>query len=74
MARQMRACIGCTQTDQAPKHTMAVADGTNGGVDVHWHYDCHAVATGCATCQKVVSDSGGAQDGALVEFLTGESA
>lgn len=73
MARQVRKCIACTKEDQAPKHTMAIADGTNGGVDVHWHYDCHAVATGCEICTKVVEESNGAQDDALVEHLTREA-
>jgi hypothetical protein len=72
MARQMRKCIGCTQVDTAPKHIWAVADGTNGGTDVFWHYDCHSTATGCESCTQTVKDSNGAQNDDLVEHLTGE--
>jgi hypothetical protein len=72
MARQLRKCIACMQEDRSPKHTWSVADGTNGGVDVHWHYDCHSVATNCVTCTEVVEASNGAQNDDLVEFITGE--
>jgi hypothetical protein len=69
----MRKCIACEKEDTAPKHVMAIADGTNGGADVFWHMDCHATATGCEACATVVEESGGAKDDALVEHLTGEA-
>lgn len=72
MARQNRVCIGCTQVDQAPKHIVAVKDGTNGGADVFWHMDCHALATNCPSCSKTVKEANGAQNDDLVEHITGE--
>ena len=42
----MRTCIGCTQTDDHPRHVIALGDGS----EVNWHMDCHAIATGCASC------------------------
>jgi len=35
-------CIGCGQTDDHPKHRIALRDGS----EVIWHHDCHAIATG----------------------------
>ena len=42
----MRTCIGCTQTDDHPRHVIGLSDGT----EVTWHMDCHALATGCESC------------------------
>lgn len=72
MARQVRKCIACTKEDTAPKDIVAVNDGTNGGSDVYWHLDCHAIATGCESCTKAVEAAEGKKDDDLVEFLTGE--
>lgn len=69
MARQMRKCIACEKVDQSPKKIVAIADGTNGGVDVFWHYDCHAAVTGCSDCQAIVDASGGLKDDELVDFI-----
>jgi hypothetical protein len=35
-------CIGCSQTDDHPKHRIALRDGS----EIVWHHDCHAIATG----------------------------
>jgi hypothetical protein len=35
-------CIGCGQTDDHPKHRIALRDGS----EIVWHHDCHAIATG----------------------------
>lgn len=43
----LRTCIGCTQTDDHPRHVITLADGT----EVNWHMDCHAIATGCESCK-----------------------
>lgn len=73
MARQVRPCIACENPgDEAPKHIVAVPDGTNGGVDVFWHYDCHALMTGCESCTAVVKSADGKKNADLVEHLTGE--
>lgn len=47
-----RTCIGCGQTDDHPRHVIALPDGS----EVTWHNDCHAIATGCQVC-KATADS-----------------
>jgi len=42
----IRTCIGCMQTDDHPRHVVALTDGS----EVNWHMDCHAAATGCLSC------------------------
>lgn len=60
----IRTCIGCTQTDDHPRHTMVQGD-----VDVSWHYDCHAIATGCEICKGVVAGSKGVTGDKLRTYL-----
>lgn len=68
MARRMRTCIACGQTDDGPKHVVAV-DPVN---DVNWHFDCHATVTGCEPCVETVKAAKGKKDLDLVEHLTGQ--
>jgi hypothetical protein len=41
-----RTCLGCQQTDDHPRHVIALQDGS----EVGWHMDCHAT-TGCESCR-----------------------
>lgn len=50
----IRNCIGCAQSDDHPRHVMAVGDA-----DVNWHMDCHVIATGCEVCTAQLADVGG---------------
>jgi hypothetical protein len=50
---------GC-EPDYAPKHIIAVGDGTQGGTDIYWHFDCHVLASNCATCTESLKEVGGA--------------
>lgn len=62
----LRTCIGCTQTDDHPRHVIALPDGS----DVGWHMDCHQLATGCETCAAQLADAGGATGDDLRLHLT----
>lgn len=55
MSNPIRTCIGCTQSDDHPRHVVALADGS----EVTWHQDCHALATGCAVCAATVESAAG---------------
>lgn len=46
MPNPIRTCIGCEQTDDHPRHVIAVGDGS----EVTWHFDCHRIALGCPSC------------------------
>jgi hypothetical protein len=39
-------CLGCSQTDDHPKHGVGLPDGST----AYWHNDCHATVTGCKVC------------------------
>lgn len=42
-----RACLGCGQTDDHPKHVVGTLDGNA----VAYHFDCHAATeSGCPSC------------------------
>jgi hypothetical protein len=45
MPNPVRTCIGCTLTDDQPRHVIDM-----GGIDVNWHFQCHSIATGCDIC------------------------
>lgn len=51
MANPVRTCIGCEQTDDHPRHVIALTDGS----EVTWHMDCHWIATGCEVCVQQTS-------------------
>lgn len=50
--RPVRWCIACGQADDHPRHAVQLDDGSGGFVD--WHFDCHAMVTGCPTCSLTV--------------------
>lgn len=60
MSNPTRTCIGCAQTDDHPRHVIALPDGS----EVTWHFDCHRIAAGCPSC---TAQTAGA------EMLTGET-
>lgn len=66
MSNPVRTCIGCAQSDDHPRHVVAVADGSS----VTWHMDCHALATGCEVCANQIRDAEGATGDDLREHLT----
>jgi len=62
----VRTCIGCGQTDDHPRHVIYLRTGE----DVTWHIDCHALATGCATCTTQTKTAKGATGDKLRAHLT----
>lgn len=64
-----RTCIGCTQTDDHPRHVISMPNE----VEVNWHMDCHAIATGCEVCQASVAGANGVIGDALREHLTAQT-
>ncbi|MFI1194077.1 hypothetical protein ACH4T9_12580 [Micromonospora sp. NPDC020750] len=60
-----RICPICTQTDDHPRHVIALPDG----VDVARHMDCCAMVTGCPVCTAQIADANGATGDALREHL-----
>lgn len=60
-----RTCIGCAQTDDHPRHVVAMP----GGVEVTWHMDCHAIATECEICVGIVASANGAKGDKLRTHL-----
>ena len=64
-ATRPRTCIGCGQTDDGPRHCI----GVNGGGQITWHLDCHAIATNCDSCQSQVDKANGLKDTELREFI-----
>jgi hypothetical protein len=61
----LRTCIGCEQTDDHPKHVIALSDGN----EVAWHNDCHAIATGCAVCAATAGSADGLKGDKLREHI-----
>lgn len=62
----LRTCIGCTQTDDHPRHVLVLADHS----EVGWHMDCHVIATGCESCRGQLQGAQGLTGGALRAHLT----
>lgn len=60
------ACLGCEQTDDHPKHVVALRDGS----DAPWHMDCHA-KVGCESCQRMTANQGDARGDEFRTILTG---
>jgi hypothetical protein len=60
----VRACLGCEQSDDHPKHVMALRDGS----DAPWHMDCHA-KTGCESCRAQTANQGDARGEAFRAIL-----
>lgn len=68
MTNPLRVCLGCGQTDDHPRHVIALQDGS----DVPWHMDCHALATGCDVCKSQIAGAEGVTGDELRTHLTGE--
>jgi hypothetical protein len=66
MVNPIRVCIGCTQSDDHPRHVVGLPDGS----DVYWHMDCHALATGCEVCAAQISGADGVIGDELRVHLT----
>lgn len=52
----VRPCAACGQSDDHPRHTIAVSPTET----VHFHMDCHA-NNGCEVCQAQIKGAKGAQ-------------
>lgn len=65
MSNPLRTCIGCTQTDDHPRHVIDVG----GGDVVTFHMDCHVIATGCEICAAQTSGAKSAKGDKLREHL-----
>lgn len=46
MANPVRTCLACGQTDDHPRHVIALPDGN----DVNYHMDCCQIVKGCEHC------------------------
>jgi len=66
VSNPIRTCIGCTQSDDHPRHVIASSDGS----DVNWHLDCHRIATGCESCTAQTADVDGVIGDDLRAHLT----
>lgn len=63
-----RTCIGCTKTDDHPRHVIDLG----GGESVTWHMDCHVIATGCPdVCAPQIQGADGLTGDELRGHLTG---
>lgn len=56
-ARPLRTCTRCGQTDDHPRHNIAVPVGQK---PANFHMDCHALM-GCPICVEQTKDADGAQ-------------
>lgn len=65
MSNPLRPCIGCAQTDDHPRHVIALPDGS----EVTWHMDCHRVATGCEVCSTQTAGAEGSKGDELRAHL-----
>jgi hypothetical protein len=61
-----RTCIGCGQTDDHPRHVIAVSDGS----EVTWHFDCHRIAVNCESCTAQTKGAEKLRGDKLREHLT----
>lgn len=62
----VRACLGCEQPDDHPKHVLALVDGS----EVAWHMDCHATS-GCPVCAEAIREKGDARGDEFRVILEG---
>jgi hypothetical protein len=69
-ARPLRTCTRCGQTDDHPRHVMAVPAGQP---LANFHMDCHAVM-GCPICVEQIKDADGAQGSELRGHLLAKDA
>jgi len=65
MTNPTRTCIGCTKTDDHPRHVVYVGDES----EVTWHMDCHVIATGCEVCEQQIAAAKGAKGDQLRDHL-----
>lgn len=61
-----RMCWICEQTDDHPRHVIAMADGN----DATPHMDCHASLTGCESCRTQTRNQGDARGEDFRRILT----
>lgn len=61
----VRLCPICGQTDDHPRHVIALPDG----VDVARHMDCCAMVTGCEVCTAQIAGASGVTGEALRTHL-----
>lgn len=53
--RPIRPCVGCGQSDQAPRDQVALADGNT----AYYHFDCHVLIANCPVCAAALAGAGG---------------
>lgn len=62
----VRPCLGCGNEDDHPRHQVVIPpDQTS----VFWHYDCHALVTGCELCKPIAEAAAGRTGDDLRKFL-----
>ena len=64
MARQMRTCIACNQTDNHAKHDVIIGEES-----VSWHFDCHAASQKCPACVESMKGNKGKRGFELLKAL-----
>lgn len=69
-ARPQRTCTGCGQTDDHPRHVIAVPAGQP---LVNFHMDCHRLI-GCPICTEQLKNADGAQGTELRGHLIAKDA
>lgn len=66
MTNPVRTCLACGQTDDHPRHVIALPDGN----DVTYHFDCCKIVKGCEHCTEALEHADGAKGNDLRAHLT----
>ena len=53
--RPVRPCVGCGQSDQAPRDQVSLPDGNV----AYYHFDCHVLIADCTGCKLALAGAGG---------------
>jgi hypothetical protein len=53
----IRNCAGCAQSDDHPRHVIALPDGNQ----ANYHMDCHAMIANCEVCHAQLEGVGGVE-------------
>lgn len=66
-SRPVRKCLGCGQSDKAPRDQVTLPDGNV----AYYHWDCHVLVADCPVCKETLKALGTseANDGVVNEKL-----
>ncbi len=68
----VRTCVACTKTDDHPRHDVITQIHPE-LVEVSWHLDCHAIATGCESCAAATADADGKTGDAMRKHILAQA-